>query len=120
MPLTDRLLLSVYCVYQADFDFQGEDWEWGAYTTQRVLAVGAYSNNDGLRLERLLIQRDNATIHADGTIFGPKTNLHFAVLNFPVSLVPTLVQVIESSATDAIQSLRQLLTPIKGSFLYGA
>lgn len=98
----------------ADFDFQGEDWEWGAYTTQRVLAVGAYSNNDGLRLERLLIQRDNATIHADGTVFGPKTNLHFAVLNFPVSLVPTLVQVIESSATDAIQSLRQLLTPIKG------
>ncbi|XP_071741656.1 protein TIC236, chloroplastic-like [Rutidosis leptorrhynchoides] len=98
----------------ADFDFQGEEWEWGAYKTQRVLAAGAYSNDDGLRLEKMFIQRDNATIHADGTLLGPKTNLHFAVLNFPVSLVPTLVQVLESSANEAVHSLRQLLAPIKG------
>lgn len=62
----------------------------------------------------MFIQKDNATIHADGTLLGPKTNLHFAVLNFPVSLVPTLVQVIESSATDHLHSLRQLFAPIKG------
>ncbi|KAF3780354.1 hypothetical protein EJ110_NYTH39403 [Nymphaea thermarum] len=98
----------------ADFDFHGEDWEWGAYKTQRVLAVGAYNNNDGLRLEKILIQKDNATLHADGNILGPKTNLHFAVLNFPVSLVPALLQVIESSATDAIHSCRAILAPIKG------
>ncbi|KAK6927435.1 Translocation and assembly module TamB, partial [Dillenia turbinata] len=98
----------------ADFDFHGEDWEWGTYKTQRVQAVGAYSNDDGLRLEKLFIQKDNATVHADGTLLGPKTNLHFAVLNFPVSLVPTLVQLIESTANDAMHSLRQLLTPIKG------
>lgn len=47
-------------------------------------------------------------------MLGPKTNLHFAVLNFPVSLVPTLVQVIESSASDVVQSLRQFLAPIRG------
>ncbi|PIA65229.1 hypothetical protein AQUCO_00100602v1 [Aquilegia coerulea] len=98
----------------ADFDFHGDDWEWGAYKTQRVLAVGAYSNNDGLRLEKMFIQKDNATIHADGTLLGPISNLHFAVLNFPIGLVPTLVQVIESSATGALHSLRQVLTPIKG------
>lgn len=98
----------------AEFDFQGEEWEWGSYKTQRVLAAGAYSNDDGLRLEKIFIQRDNATIHADGTLLGPKTNLHFAVLNFPVSLVPTLVQVLESSANEAVHSLRQLLAPIKG------
>ncbi|KAM6592238.1 hypothetical protein CsatA_014843 [Cannabis sativa] len=98
----------------AEFDFHGEDWEWGTYKTQRVLAVGAYSNDDGLHLEQIFIQKDNATIHADGTLLGPKNNLHFAVLNFPVSLVPTLVQVIESSANDAIQSLRQFLAPIRG------
>ncbi|KAF6175244.1 hypothetical protein GIB67_030462 [Kingdonia uniflora] len=98
----------------ADFDFHGEDWEWGTYKTQRALAVGSYSNNDGLRLEKIFIQRDNATIHADGTLLGPKSNLHFAVLNFPVGLVPTLVQVIETSAIDVFRSLRQILTPIKG------
>ncbi|KAF5938919.1 hypothetical protein HYC85_023178 [Camellia sinensis] len=98
----------------AEFDLHGEEWEWGTYKTQRLLAVGAYSNDDGLRLEKIFIQKDNATIHADGTLLGPKTNLHFAVLNFPVSLVPTLVQVIESSATDAVHSLRQLLAPIRG------
>lgn len=47
-------------------------------------------------------------------MLGPKNNLHFAVLNFPVSLVPTLVHVIESSANDAVQSLRQFLAPIRG------
>lgn len=53
-------------------------------------------------------------MHADGTLLGLKTNLHFAVLNFPVSLVPTVVQVIESSAADIVQSLRKLLAPIRG------
>eukprot|EP00256_Glycine_max_P055133 XP_014622168.1 uncharacterized protein LOC100779257 isoform X4 [Glycine max] len=98
----------------AEFDFHGEDWEWGDYKTQHVLAVGAYSNDDGMHLERIFIQKDNATIHADGTLLGPKTNLHFAVLNFPVSLVPTVVQIIESTAMDVVHSLRQLLAPIKG------
>ncbi|TKY58188.1 hypothetical protein E2542_SST15244 [Spatholobus suberectus] len=98
----------------AEFDFRGEDWEWGDYKTQHVLAVGAYSNDDGMHLEKIFIQKDNATIHADGTLLGPKTNLHFAVLNFPVSLVPTVVQIIESTATDVVHSLRQLLAPIKG------
>ncbi|XP_042046608.1 protein TIC236, chloroplastic-like isoform X1 [Salvia splendens] len=98
----------------ADFDFHGEEWEWGTYKTQRILAAGMYSNTDGLRLEKIFIQRDNATVHADGTLLGPKTNLHFAVLNFPVSLVPTFLQVIENSATEAVHSLRQLLAPIRG------
>lgn len=99
---------------RADFDFHGEDWEWGSYKTQRILAIGVYSNNNGLRLENLFIQKDNATLHADGTFLGPVTNLHFAVLNFPVGLVPTLVQILESSATDSLHSLRQFFTPIKG------
>jgi len=100
--------------FQAEFDFHGEDWEWGDYKTQRVVAVGAYSHDDGMHLEKIFIQKDNATIHADGTLLGPKTNLHFAVLNFPVSLVPTVVQVFESTATDVVHSLRQLLAPIRG------
>ncbi|KAL6501939.1 hypothetical protein OROGR_027072 [Orobanche gracilis] len=98
----------------AEFEFHGEEWEWGTYTTQRILAAGIYSNTDGLRLEKMFIQRDNATIHADGTLLGPKTNLHFAVLNFPISFIPTLIQVIENSATEAVHSLRQLLAPIRG------
>jgi hypothetical protein len=56
---------------QADFDFNGEEWEWGTYKTQRVLASGLFSNNDGLRLDKLFIQKDNATLHADGSILGP-------------------------------------------------
>ncbi|KAL1539650.1 protein TIC236, chloroplastic-like protein [Salvia divinorum] len=98
----------------ADFDFHGEEWEWGTYKTQRILAAGMYSNTDGLRLEKIFIQRDKATVHADGTLLGPKTNLHFAVLNFPVGLVPTFLQAIENSATEAVHSLRQLLSPIRG------
>lgn len=36
------------------------------------------------------------------------------MLNFPVGLIPALVQAIESSTTDSIHFLRQWLTPIKG------
>lgn len=67
-----------------------------------------------MRLDSFFIQKDNATIHADGTLLGQKNNLHFAVLNFPVSLVPTVVHVVDSLATDVIDSLHQLLAPIKG------
>ncbi|KAL2346810.1 hypothetical protein Fmac_000810 [Flemingia macrophylla] len=98
----------------AEFDLDGEDWEWGEHKTQRILALGTYSNDDGLHLEKFFIQKDNAIIHADGTLLGPKTNLHFAVLNFPLSLIPTVVQIINSTATDAVLYLRQLLAPIKG------
>jgi hypothetical protein len=49
-----------------------------------------------------------------GQFLGPQTNLHFAVLNFPVGLIPALVQAIESSTSDSIHFLRQWLTPIKG------
>ncbi|KAK8707604.1 hypothetical protein V6N13_058659 [Hibiscus sabdariffa] len=99
---------------KANFDFHGKDWEWGSYNTLCVVAVGAYSNDDGLRLEKSFIQLDSATIHVDGTLLGPKTNLDFSVLHFPFSLVPTLKQIIESSATEAVYSLRQWLAPIKG------
>ncbi|GMJ15288.1 translocon at the inner-envelope membranes of chloroplasts236, EMBRYO DEFECTIVE 2410 [Hibiscus trionum] len=99
---------------KANFDFHGKDWEWGSYNTRRVVAVGAYSNDDGLRLEKSFIQLDYATIHVDGTLLGPKTNLDFSVLHFPFSLVPTLKQIIESSATEAVYSLRKWLAPIKG------
>ncbi|KAG9459336.1 hypothetical protein H6P81_003844 [Aristolochia fimbriata] len=98
----------------AEFIFHGEDWEWGSYRAQRVEAEGAFSNNDGLRLDQFFIQKENATLHADGTILGPKNNLHFAVLNFPVGLVPALVQIIESSTSDTVHSLRQLFASIKG------
>lgn len=106
--------LNALSFLQADFDFHGEDWEWGSYRTQRVLAVGSCSNNNGLRLEKFFIQKDNATLHADGTLLGPVTNLHFAVLNFPVGLIPALVQIVESSHRDSLHPLRQFLGPIKG------
>ncbi|KAJ1420173.1 hypothetical protein SESBI_14614 [Sesbania bispinosa] len=85
-----------------------------ALLMQVVEGMETPCNDGGFHLEKIFIQKDNATIHADGTLLGPKTNLHFAVLNFPVSLVPTVVQIIESTATDVVHSLRQLLAPIKG------
>ncbi|KAG0581653.1 hypothetical protein KC19_4G269200 [Ceratodon purpureus] len=88
----------------ADFDLRGEDWEWGAYRTQRVIAVGDFTNNDGLRLERFFIQKDTATLHADGTVLGAKPNLHFAVLNFPVNLVHPLLHAIQSSSQKPLPS----------------
>ncbi|KAJ4794147.1 embryo defective 2410 [Rhynchospora pubera] len=98
----------------AYFDFHGEDWEWGTYKTQRVSSSGAYSNNEGLRLDKFFIQKDNATLHADGTLLGPVSNLHFAVLNFPVGLVPTVAQIIESNSSESVHNLRQWLAPVRG------
>lgn len=100
----------------ADFDLRGEDWEWGAYRTQRVIAVGDFTNNDGLRLERFFIQKDTATLHADGTVLGAKPNLHFAVLNFPVNLVPPLLHAIQSSSQKPLPaSSVSSPPPLKGT-----
>eukprot|EP00897_Mesotaenium_endlicherianum_P001207 jgi/Mesen1/1113/ME000123S00282 len=87
----------------ADFNLSGQEWEWGAYKVQTLSATGDYSN-EGLRLEQLLIQKDTATMHADGTLLGPNPNLHFAVLNFPANLVPPLLQVVQSSSPEALPS----------------
>ncbi|KAL2635099.1 hypothetical protein R1flu_006578 [Riccia fluitans] len=100
----------------ADFDLRGEEWEWGTYKTKRVIAIGDYGNTDGLRLEKFFIQKDTATLHADGTLLGPKPNLHFAVLNFPVDLVPPLMHAIQSSTPEPFlsPSTRPYNTPIRG------
>ncbi|KAL3692761.1 hypothetical protein R1sor_006412 [Riccia sorocarpa] len=100
----------------ADFDLRGEEWEWGTYKTKRVIAIGDYGNTDGLRLEKFFIQKDTATLHADGTLLGPKPNLHFAVLNFPVDLVPPLLHAIQSSTPEPFMAptTRPYNTPIRG------
>ena len=79
----------------AQFDLRGSKWQSGAYCFQELQATGSYSNRLGLILERLFIQKDDAaTLHADGTVFGPDpANLHFALLNFPADLLPALLQV---------------------------
>lgn len=100
----------------ADFDFHGEEWEWGAYKIQRVTSAGSYNNNDGLHLDKIFIQKDTATLHADGTLLGPKSNLHFAVLNFPIGLVPPLLHAVQSSTLQPVpyQNTRAPITSIRG------
>lgn len=73
-------------------------------------------------MDRFFIQLDTASLHADGTISdlgymmggsprtlihppgephppSDKNNLHFALLNFPVGLVPPLLQAVKASST---------------------
>lgn len=99
---------------QADFDFHGEEWEWGAYKVQRVTSTGSFNNNDGLHLDKIFIQKDTATLHADGTLLGPKSNLHFAVLNFPIGLVPPLLHAVQSSTMQPVPYQTAPITSIRG------
>ncbi|KAI5082263.1 hypothetical protein GOP47_0002006 [Adiantum capillus-veneris] len=100
----------------ADFDFHGEEWEWGSYKIQRVSSAGSFNNNDGLHLDKIFIQKDTATLHADGTLLGPKSNLHFAVLNFPIGLVPPLLHAVQSSTMQPVpyQTARAPISSIRG------
>ncbi|MCO5581692.1 hypothetical protein L7F22_035581 [Adiantum nelumboides] len=100
----------------ADFDFHGEEWEWGSYKIQRVSSAGSFNNNDGLHLDKIFIQKDTATLHADGTLLGPKSNLHFAVLNFPIGLVPPLLYAVQSSTMQPVpyQTARAPISSIRG------
>ena len=67
-------------------------------------------------MDKIFIQKDAATLHADGTLLGPKSNLHFAVLNFPVGLVPPLLHAIQSSTVQSIpyQTARAPITSVRG------
>lgn len=90
----------------ASFDLHGHEWEAGAHRLQKVHAAGEYNRKDGLRIDSIFIQKDDAaTLHADGTLLGPSSNLHFAVLNFPASLVPTFMQAVHATSPAQAQAL---------------
>jgi len=95
----------------ADFDLEGNNWQWDEYTSDRLNVVGEYSN------EILTIARSGVTANLDGEsntvaafsgqIGGENQNGELRIDNLPIAF---LEEFVDLSAVDVTGNLNTILT----------
>ncbi|MUL35370.1 translocation/assembly module TamB domain-containing protein [Gloeocapsopsis dulcis] len=74
----------------ANFDLQGQDWQWGSYNADQVIAQGNFE--DGvLTLLPLRIQSDGSLVAFSGQIGGTEQSGQLQVTNFPIAMLADFV-----------------------------
>lgn len=74
----------------ANFDLQGQDWQWGDYNANQVIAQGSFE--DGvLTLLPLRIQSDDSLLAFTGQIGGAEQSGQLQVTNFPIATLTDFV-----------------------------
>eukprot|EP00798_Chlamydomonas_sp_ICE-L_P032214 gene32214-16772_t len=82
-----------------DFDLKGEDWKWGQYQVDSLVAIGSADMNDGVLLDELSMAAGPARLHAQGSLMCPQQEASLRVTDFPLDLLQPLY-----SALPALQS----------------
>jgi len=73
------------------FDIAGADWQWGPYRVEQVEAQGAANASDGLKLKRLELRSDAASLSVTGSIGGKSQDATFSIRDLPAPLVGTFI-----------------------------
>ena len=73
------------------FDIAGADWQWGPYSVEHVEAQGAANASDGLKLKRLELRSDAASLSVMGAIGGESQDATFALRDLPAPLAGKLI-----------------------------
>lgn len=89
----------------AEFDLQGQEWQWGPYNMENVIASGSYHSMDGLQFKRLQLDMGTASLKVGGSMFGMKQDAHIALSDFPVQLVQPILHSFPKSPGSADGSL---------------
>lgn len=75
----------------ANFNFQGQDWQWANYKANQFLVEGSYQ--DGiLTLAPISIQFDNSQLSFSGSFGGPSLSGQVKLANLPVTLLQEFVK----------------------------
>jgi len=80
-----------------DFDVKGEEWAFGEYGMQRMVAAGNYHSVEGLEIDTLEMESGDASLSVAGNMLGPKQDAKFTLIDFPVSLLHKLFETTGSS-----------------------
>lgn len=75
----------------ANFNIRGQDFKWGRFTANDVVAVGNFQNNE-LTLLPLRLQSDDAVIAFSGKLLGAEQSGQLRVDNYPVEQLTDLVE----------------------------
>jgi len=75
----------------AKFNIRGQDFQWGRFTANQVVAVGNFQNNE-LTLLPLRLQSGDAVIAFAGKLLGQNQSGQLRVENYPVEQLTDIVQ----------------------------
>eukprot|EP00884_Botryococcus_braunii_P001434 jgi/Botrbrau1/11291/Bobra.0038s0057.1 len=73
-----------------DFNLRGQDWGWGAYCIDQVVAVGSSHSDEGLHLEEVTLKTGEAKLAMQGSLLGARQDASLLVTDFPVALLRPL------------------------------
>ena len=59
------------------FTLKGEDWEYGDYALQALRVAGKFNSMEGLKVDRLQVEADDASLRVHGSLLGEKQNRFF-------------------------------------------
>ncbi len=93
--------------FSADFDLRGDEWLWGPYGIDRVVAIGEFRNNV-LTLLPVRAESGDAIVNLSGRIGGGDQSAQLVVENVPVAPIRDLARL--PLAIDGTISANALLT----------
>ncbi|WP_416671727.1 translocation/assembly module TamB domain-containing protein [Egbenema bharatensis] len=76
---------------QFDFDLRGQDWVWGEYQVNQVVALGNFADSI-LTLRPLLLQSDESLLRFTGQVGGEEQSGQLIAQNIPVEPLQELVR----------------------------
>ncbi|PSO89427.1 MAG: hypothetical protein BRC41_01280 [Cyanobacteria bacterium QH_9_48_43] len=74
----------------AEFDLQGEKWQWGSYTVNRAIAQGSFS--DGVvTLQPFRLQSKDSLLSFSGTLGGERQSGQLRLVQVPIALIGEVI-----------------------------
>lgn len=105
----------------ANFDVQGQDWQWRNYTANRVIARGSFEKGV-LTLLPVRIQANDAVIAFSGQVLGTEQSGQFRMVNVPINALKEFAvasvggQVAQSLDALAVDGKLNATATISGRF----
>lgn len=95
----------------ANFNLQGENFQWGRFSAKQVVAIGKFDNTNGLTFLPLRLQSDDTVVAFSGQVLGKQQSGQLRVENLPVDQLRALV-----ALPVNIEGLLNATATISGSF----
>ncbi|CAL8466123.1 g5659 [Coccomyxa elongata] len=70
-----------------DFNVRGQDWQWGIYGLDQVVANGSCHSIEGIKLEELGLKTGEAKLLVRGSLLGAAQDASIILTDFPVAVL---------------------------------
>mgnify|MGYP003315749206 CR=1 FL=1 len=84
------------------FDVSGENLLWGPHGVRKAEALGSANEKDGMKLDRLEISSDAASLSAQGAVGGEVQDANFSLRDLPIGFLAEVFKPLWPSALHRI------------------